>query len=255
LAKKLFQAGVCRRALIVLDCTIFDLWPRLQSARSLATEEQLVDAGDCLLVFEEVTLSTRWINEAIVLALAAPQAAGLTVADQIERVPLPPIRFREDTAARLHVAAPAKLYALCGRRLAIGKVLLGCASQAPEQLFLSNPCLSREQPWAREMCHEIGHVNGWAPGNEAVKVGKALPSPPLRFRGDTDARVHFAEPSELYALCGVKLEVGKVLLGCARYTPVQLFLSNPCLSLEQLYAKEACHELGHLNGWTERHEE
>ena len=87
---------------------------------------------------------------------------------------------------------------------------------------------------------------------------KALvPLPPIRFRGDTDAAVYFVEPSKLYLLCGMKVEVGKTLLGCARSHPRQIYISNPCLSLDQLYASELCHELAHArpNGWTEAHEE
>ena len=78
--------------------------------------------------------------------------------------------------------------------------------------------------------------------------------PPERFRGDVNAEIHFVDPAKLYALCGMKVEIGKTLLGCARWSPRQLFLSNPCLSLSQLWATEACHELGHLNGWSEGHE-
>ena len=82
-----------------------------------------------------------------------------------------------------------------------------------------------------------------------------IPLPPIRFRGDINAEVHFVEPSKLYALCGKKVEVGKTLLGCARAHPRQMYLSNPCLSLDQLWAAEACHEIGHLNSWGEGHEQ
>ena len=84
-----------------------------------------------------------------------------------------------------------------------------------------------------------------------------IPLPPIRFRGDLKVTVFFVEPSKLPALCGRKIEIGKTLLGCARWNPPQMFVTNPCLSLDQLYAKELCHELGHSqpNGWTEGHEE
>ena len=82
-----------------------------------------------------------------------------------------------------------------------------------------------------------------------------VPLPPIRFRGDTKAEVYFVSPDKLPALCGMKVEVGQTLLGCARWSPKQMFVTNPCLSLEQLYARELCHELGHLNGQTEAHEQ
>ena len=88
-----------------------------------------------------------------------------------------------------------------------------------------------------------------------VQTMALIPLPPIRFRGDINAQIYFAEPSRLYALCGRKVEVGKTLLGCARSQPRQIYLSNPCLSIDQLWAKEACHELGHAAGWSEAHEE
>ena len=81
--------------------------------------------------------------------------------------------------------------------------------------------------------------------------------PPVRFRGDINAIVHFVDPSKLPALCGTKIEVGKTLLGCVRSSPMnvpkQMFVSNPCLSADQLYARELCHELGHLHSEWDNH--
>jgi hypothetical protein len=80
-----------------------------------------------------------------------------------------------------------------------------------------------------------------------------IPLPPIRFRGDITVVVHFVEPSKLPALCGVHVEVGFTLLGCARANPGEMFVSNPCLSLDQLYAKELCHEASHSAGWPSDH--
>lgn len=76
--------------------------------------------------------------------------------------------------------------------------------------------------------------------------------PPLRYRGDINGAVHFASPEKVTVLCGGKVE-GKILLGCARARPRQMYVANPCLSSDQLYARELCHELGHLNGWPADH--
>lgn len=85
-------------------------------------------------------------------------------------------------------------------------------------------------------------------------VGTASDDTIEGLRGNVSAVISFVSPTELYKYCGMKVEIGKTLLGCAADKPWRrIFLSNPCLSLEQLWAKEACHELGHLNGWTEAH--
>lgn len=80
-----------------------------------------------------------------------------------------------------------------------------------------------------------------------------IPLPPIRFRGDITVLVHFVEPSKLPAQCGMKVEVGQVLLGCARVGQKEMWVSNSCLSLDQLYAKELCHEAAHSSGWPADH--
>ena len=80
-----------------------------------------------------------------------------------------------------------------------------------------------------------------------------IPNPPVQYRGDTHADAHFVSQAKLQVLCQMKVEVGKTLLGCARSNPREVFISNPCQSLDQLWAKEFCHELGHVNGWPEDH--
>ena len=98
---------------------------------------------------------------ALLLALLASADTPLTNAELIERVPLPPIRFRADTKAEVYFVEPGKLYALCGRTVEVGKALLGCARWSPRQMFVTNPCLSLDQLYAKELCHELAHVNQW----------------------------------------------------------------------------------------------
>ena len=78
--------------------------------------------------------------------------------------------------------------------------------------------------------------------------------PPVKYQANNAQVVVFT--SDLRQFCGAP-EPGMVILGCARKmgnTPV-LFLPNPCLLGDrEFYARIACHELGHRNGWTALHE-
>lgn len=94
----------------------------------------------------------------------------------------------------------------------------------------------------------------WESLTDAQKIYK-VPTPPIRFRGNNNAAITFLTPTELYKQCGITFEIGQTLLGCARAFPRQIWMLNPCLSMDQLWAKEFCHELSHVNGWTEKHEE
>lgn len=79
--------------------------------------------------------------------------------------------------------------------------------------------------------------------------------PPERYQGEGAAVVMFADNVEAY--CPASIPDGYVLLGCAfeyEGAPV-LVLPNPCpLGDAEMFARIACHELGHRNGWTGRHE-
>jgi len=99
----------------------------------------------------------------IPLFLLPLAVAPLTDAEMIERIPLPPIRFRGDVTLIVHFVEPSKLYALCGRAVEVGKTLLGCASVGGQEMWVSNSCLSLEQLYAKELCHEAAHAqpHGW----------------------------------------------------------------------------------------------
>lgn len=87
------------------------------------------------------------------------------------------------------------------------------------------------------------------------EVISQIPVPPTRFQEDVLGGVHFARPERVNELCKSKLEKGKILLGCSTQAPPQMALPNPCNYRDELYARIACHELGHMNGWTSLHEQ
>ncbi|WPZ05474.1 hypothetical protein [Pelagerythrobacter marinus] len=79
--------------------------------------------------------------------------------------------------------------------------------------------------------------------------------PPERFQGEGVAIVMFAD--DVNDHCPLGVPAGYTLLGCAfqvEGTPV-LVLPNPCpMGDVELFARIACHELGHRNGWSGGHE-
>lgn len=77
--------------------------------------------------------------------------------------------------------------------------------------------------------------------------------PPAEFQSDNAQVVVFT--STVTRFCGEAPE-GIRIIACSRTvnkTPV-LFLPNPCLAGQtEYYARIACHELGHRNGWSGNH--
>lgn len=81
--------------------------------------------------------------------------------------------------------------------------------------------------------------------------------PPVRFQDNNVAVVQFTDQAGIHKYCGTP-EPGFQIIACRRQAEngaSVLFMPNPCLTggLE-FYAKIACHELGHVNGWSADHE-
>jgi hypothetical protein len=78
--------------------------------------------------------------------------------------------------------------------------------------------------------------------------------PPLRYRGDGQASVSFMhDVSRLCTLINPKLPPGYAYEACMDGN--HLNLPNPCAPrfAGETYAHIACHELGHINGWSRLH--
>lgn len=80
--------------------------------------------------------------------------------------------------------------------------------------------------------------------------------PPVRFRGDVEAtRVSFtANPEKACRAAGLK-NIGEAGVRACSITGGgrrEVIIRNPCKASGQ-YARDLCHELGHLNGWPGDH--
>jgi len=97
--------------------------------------------------------------------------------------PTPPDEFRMGTSSIVYfVDSQEEMNKICTEAVGSppGKnmVYLGCAGYAKSNktlnmfvgqddvpvMFVSNPCLYPEEKYARHVCHEMGHINGW-PGD------------------------------------------------------------------------------------------
>ena len=82
--------------------------------------------------------------------LALPKVGGFSP-------DLPPKEYRGDARMQVHFTDHAQ--SLCS----IVKAKAGsiaCAGVGSDWAIMPNPCAWRD-PYARMMCHELGHANGW----------------------------------------------------------------------------------------------
>jgi hypothetical protein len=87
---------------------------------------------------------------------------------------------------------------------------------------------------------------GWRTGRQASE-------PPRRYERDAEAAVRFLAPDKAAEACaGTAHELGVHVEACNR--DARVILPNPCeWPGSDPYADQACHELGHWNGWPASH--
>lgn len=82
----------------------------------------------------------------------------------------PPPRYRRDTWAHVLFVAPKRITTFCDDV----PNPPGWETEACQEGFtvwMPNPCLFDEE-YARILCHEIGHVNGWSNNHPGSRIRK-----------------------------------------------------------------------------------
>lgn len=80
--------------------------------------------------------------------------AGLTY-----KADLPPVHLRVNKTVSVEFVNNANTKDNCG--VASKGRFVACASVGGIQMILPNPCLYTDDNYARMVCHELGHTNGW----------------------------------------------------------------------------------------------
>lgn len=108
-------------------------------------------------------------------AVCLGAAMGCTTIIAMEPVDGPPYEFRHDVAVQVEFLSAARVGRRCAER---GVKFLGmpgynsggCADAT--LMTVPNPCDAQSSGWyARLLCHELGHVNGW-PSDHSGSVAR-----------------------------------------------------------------------------------
>jgi hypothetical protein len=86
-------------------------------------------------------------------------------------------------------------------------------------------------------------------GCAAVIALDPVQPPPAQFRGDVATRIEFVAPERVSLRC---IERGVPFLANACTGQGLMTMPNPC-GFSDAYAKIACHEMAHINGWANDH--
>ena len=107
----------------------------------------------------------------------APKAIAAKPAQRVsqEEPPLPPAEFQFDKTLVIEFMHPDRVVARCAERGATVFVEPGIAGGAcadGERISAPNPCyFSGMDFYARLLCHELGHANGWPPHHPETNGG------------------------------------------------------------------------------------
>jgi hypothetical protein len=86
-------------------------------------------------------------------------------------------------------------------------------------------------------------------GCAAMMTLDPVQTPPAQYRRDVTATVEFVAPELVASRCLIR---GSGILANACADQSRITLPNPC-AFSDAYAKIACHEMGHANGWDAAH--
>lgn len=76
--------------------------------------------------------------------------------------PLPPPHQRGDAMFQITMGSAAMIATNCGVAPGENVMLVACVYDQRRQMFVPNPCpFADKEAYARTLCHELGHVNGW----------------------------------------------------------------------------------------------
>lgn len=101
---------------------------------------------------------TERAKDIFLTCLLGLSMAGCAAVIALDPVQTPPPQFRGDVATRVEFVAPERVSIRCIER---GATFLANACTGQGLVTAPNPC-SFSDPYARIMCHEMAHINGWA---------------------------------------------------------------------------------------------
>ena len=92
--------------------------------------------------------------------------AELAIAVSVAMAVIPPVDLRGANVATVHfVDTQGELNKICDDMVGPRPPnwnWRGCAEVKGQHIFTFNPCNFKDEFYARLMCHELGHINGWA---------------------------------------------------------------------------------------------
>ena len=99
--------------------------------------------------------------------------ASCATLQALDPVQVPPIRYQRDAIATVEFITAERIIPRCIER---GAMVLANACSDTKLITITNPCAYQGESYARRLCHEMAHVNGW-PADHSKGFPPASESP------------------------------------------------------------------------------
>lgn len=117
-------------------------------------------------------MTTERAKDVFLVVLLGLAIASCATLQSIDPVQLPPARFQSDTTASVEFMAAERIMPRCLER---GAAVLANACADRELITITNPCAYQGESYAKRLCHEMGHVNGWDAGHRNIPPASESP--------------------------------------------------------------------------------
>jgi hypothetical protein len=101
----------------------------------------------------------------VLLALIGLAVTACATIQSIDPVQTPPVRYQADTTASVEFMAAERIMPRCLER---GAAVLANACADRSLITITNPCAYQGESYAKRLCHEMGHINGWPADHKRI---------------------------------------------------------------------------------------
>ena len=115
------------------------------------------------------------------LALLAFSIVGCATMQSIDPVQTPPARFQSDTTATVEFLSAEAITPRCIER---GVLIPANACADTRLITITNPCAYPGESYARRLCHEMGHINGWDAKHRNTPLASDSPQALAKIEGN-----------------------------------------------------------------------
>jgi hypothetical protein len=112
-------------------------------------------------------VTTERAKDWFLVGLLGLSITACATMQSIDPVQTPPARFQRDTTASVEFIAAERIIPRCLER---GAMILANACADTKLITITNPCNYQHEPYAKRLCHELGHINSWPADHSNPRV-------------------------------------------------------------------------------------